>query len=89
MSEEQAIEFFRAIDPVDADLQRLHTLGVKDPYDYKVIVPALMLSAAQVIELIRKASAHNLEAIVSSQRGEPVFVVDKPERPVVPAVVPK
>lgn len=89
MTEEKAIAFFRGIDPFDASLRRTHLLGAHDPYDYDVVVDARPLAAPQIIELIRTASSQGLEAIVDTERGEPIFVIDAPEPAPVPAVVPK
>jgi hypothetical protein len=89
MTEEQALAVFRKLDPLDAALRRQHLLGANDPYDYVVVVDAAPLSAEDIIGLIRAANAGGLEAVVDSERGDPIFVIDTPEPPVVPAVVPK
>lgn len=89
MTEEKAIEFFRAIDPLDGSLRRSHPLGAHDPYDYDVVVDARPLSAPQIIDVIRTASAQGLEATVDTERGVPIFVIDSPEPSPIPAVAPK
>jgi hypothetical protein len=89
MTEERALAIFRKLDPFDGSLRRTHLLGANDPYDYDVVVDARPLSAEDIITLIRAANADGLEVIVDAERGDPIFVVDEPEPPVTPAVVPK
>lgn len=89
MTEEQALAIFRRLDPFDGALRRSHLLGANDPYDYDVVVDARPLSAEDIITLIRAASADGLEAIVDTEGGDPIFVIDAPEPQVIPAVVAK
>lgn len=88
MTEEQALEIFREIDPLDGALRRAHFPGANDPFDFDVVLDANPLSAAQVIEVIRAATAKGMEVTVDSECDRAILVIDTPEPPVTPAVVP-
>lgn len=89
MTEEQALEIFRELDPLDAELRRAHFLGASDPHEFDVIIEANPLTGDQIIDIIRKSSGKGMEVTVDSFGDRAVLVVDVSEPPPIPAVRPK
>lgn len=75
MTEEQAIEVWRELAPLDASVRRDHDGGANDPVTYDVALWARRLSGKQLVEVIRTADAHGLEVAIEVESGDPVLTL--------------
>lgn len=73
MTEEQAIEVWRELAPLDAMVRRIHCVGANDPAAYDVALWARRLSGKQLVEVIRTADAHGLEVQITVEGAYPLL----------------
>jgi hypothetical protein len=99
MTEEQALKVFRELgeyEPlrggsIDASLRRMSRLGPSDPDEFDVVMGASHIGSElfKRIQGIAEANGCGFTIEGEVENGPPKLVIDTPEPPVVPAVVPK
>lgn len=82
MTEEQALEFWRKLDPIDAVVARCHDLGPNDPLTYEVRCDPRELRDEKFAQVIKLAEAHGLGVSLEIETEHPpwlTFYTPEPE----------